>query len=106
MSRYDEEKHDYSREATTTGAGVGELNYRDDGSSIDFIAIEKLKAEEAGHDIKLRTMSWKKTAALLFGDQVCMSNSTLRRSMLTWLGLAIMAQVRGNRSWKIPHLTS
>ncbi|UZJ51565.1 hypothetical protein CBS101457_000885 [Exobasidium rhododendri] len=32
-----------------------------------------LVAEEDDHDIKLRTMSWQKTAVLLFGDQVCLA---------------------------------
>jgi hypothetical protein len=68
MSGYEDEK---KRDLEGVGVGLGELNYGDDGSSVDVIAFEKLKAEEAGHDIKLRTMSWKKTAALLFGDQVC-----------------------------------
>jgi hypothetical protein len=45
--------------------------YLDDTSSSNIEIFEKLKAEEANHDIKLRTMSWQKTAALLFGDQVC-----------------------------------
>lgn len=35
--------------------------------------FEALVAEEQDHDIKLRTMSWQKTAVLLFGDQVCLA---------------------------------
>lgn len=29
-------------------------------------------AEDQAHDIKLRTMSWKKATALMFGEQVCL----------------------------------
>lgn len=36
-------------------------------------AFAALVAEEADHDIKLRTMSWQKTALLLLGDQVCLA---------------------------------
>lgn len=35
--------------------------------------FEALVAEERDHDIKLRTMSWQKTAVLLFGEQVCLA---------------------------------
>jgi amino acid permease len=30
-------------------------------------------SDESGRDIKLRTMSWKKTAAVLFGEYVCIA---------------------------------
>lgn len=43
----------------------------DSDGSINTIAA--LVAEDHGHDIKLRTMSWKKTAWLLCGDQVCLA---------------------------------
>lgn len=51
----------------------------EDASSDIFAAMVEA---EGAHDIKLRTMSWQKTAVLLFGEYVC---------------LAIMAQVRGIR---------
>lgn len=36
-------------------------------------AITALVAEDHEHEIKLRTMSWKKTAILLAGEQVCLA---------------------------------
>ena len=35
--------------------------------------IQALVAEDHGHDIKLRTMSWQRAAWLLAGDQVCLA---------------------------------
>lgn len=35
--------------------------------------INALVAEDHGHDIKLRTMSWQRAAWLLAGDQVCLA---------------------------------
>jgi hypothetical protein len=40
-------------------------------SSID--TIKALVIEDHQHDIKLRTMSWRKAAWLLAGDQVCLA---------------------------------
>ncbi|CAG8240302.1 unnamed protein product [Penicillium salamii] len=41
--------------------------------SVSFDTITVLVAEDHGHDIKLRTMSWHKTACLLAGEQVCLA---------------------------------
>ncbi|CAG7983115.1 unnamed protein product [Penicillium salamii] len=41
--------------------------------SDSFDTITALVAEDHGHDIKLRTMSWHKTACLLAGEQVCLA---------------------------------
>lgn len=54
-----------------------------DNESTTYV-INALVAEDHGHDIKLRTMSWQRAAWLLAGDQVC---------------LAIMAQ-----SWSLSYV--
>lgn len=43
----------------------------DDASSKEV--LNALIAQDHGHDIKLRTMSWQKAAWLLAGDQVCLA---------------------------------
>ncbi|KAJ5351905.1 hypothetical protein N7541_002721 [Penicillium brevicompactum] len=47
------------------------------GAEVDesdsFDTITALVAEDHQHDIKLRTMSWHKTACLLAGEQVCLA---------------------------------
>jgi len=35
--------------------------------------LNALVAEDHGHEIKLRTMSWQRAAWLLCGDQVCLA---------------------------------
>jgi hypothetical protein len=45
----------------------------DDSSSEEGVTFDKLVAEDRGHDIQLRTMSWQKAAWLLAGDQVCLA---------------------------------
>jgi hypothetical protein len=40
-----------------------------DGSDV----FDTLAAQETSHAIKYRTMSWQRTAVLLFGDQICLA---------------------------------
>jgi hypothetical protein len=55
-------------------AGRGVTVTDDDEASDVFASFVE---GEAGHDIKLRTMSWQKTAVLLFGKPpLCLSSST------------------------------
>lgn len=61
-----------------------EASISDDDSAT--YVLNALVAEDHGHDIKLRTMSWQRAAWLLCGDQVC---------------LAIMAQ-----SWSLSYVIS
>lgn len=51
------------------------LGYVDETDSVDdaTVAFANLVDEEKDHDIKLRTMGWKKAAILLFGEQVCLA---------------------------------
>jgi len=41
--------------------------------SDDIDPFTKLALEEADHEIKYRTLSWQKTAILLFGEYVCLA---------------------------------
>lgn len=51
------------------------LTYANETESVDeaSVVFAGLVDEEASHDIKLRTMGWKKAAVLLFGEQVCLA---------------------------------
>lgn len=63
--------------------------------------IEALVAEEQDHDIKLRTMSWQKTAVLLFGDQVCLAilAQAWSFSVLGWVPALITTFAAGIIFW-------
>jgi hypothetical protein len=58
----------YDDEKAVPGNG-----YTPDDSSEEGVTFDKLVAEDRGHDIQLRTMSWQKAAWLLAGDQVCLA---------------------------------
>lgn len=62
-SKYDNEK--LPEDVFTSPTGVD--------SDEEGVSITALIAEDHGHDIKLRTMSWQKAAWLLAGDQVCLA---------------------------------
>jgi hypothetical protein len=49
-------------------------------------SFHALLAEDSGHEIRLRTMSWQKAAWLLAGDQVCLAimAQTWSLSVLGW----------------------
>ena len=75
--KYDNEKQD----PVVAGGYVA------DDSSEEGVTFGKLVAEDHGHDIKLRTMSWQKCAWLLAGDQVCLAimAQTWSLSVLGWV---------------------
>lgn len=56
-------------------------------TSADAAFAKQVSAEE-NHDIKYRSMGWKKCAALLFGEQVCLAIMALpwAYSVLGWVG--------------------
>jgi hypothetical protein len=55
-------------------------------SSVD--EFSKMVVEEAGHDIKFRTLSWQKATLLLFGEYVCLAILALSWSwsVVGWVG--------------------
>jgi len=82
-----ETKYDDEKQVPAAGGYVG------DDSSEEGVTFEKLVAEDHGHDIQLRTMSWQKAAWLLAGDQVCLAimAQTWSLSVLGWVpGLITM----------------
>ncbi|KAJ5656994.1 hypothetical protein N7507_008944 [Penicillium longicatenatum] len=68
-------------------------------SSVD--TINALVAEDHQHDIKLRTMSWQKTAVLLAGDQVCLAimAQSWSLSVLGWVPGIITMVLAGILFW-------
>lgn len=64
----------------------------DTDSSSDIYSA--LAAKEAGHDIKFRTLSWKKATLLLFGEYVCLAILALpwSFSVLGW-GVGLVVQI-------------
>lgn len=79
MASYDEQKLDEKN------IGITEVALDSDGESIDTITA--LVQEDHSHEIKLRTMSWKKAAWLLCGEQVCLAimAQTWSLSVLGWV---------------------
>jgi hypothetical protein len=63
--------------------------------------FEILAAQEEGHDIKYRTMSWQRCALLLFGDQVCLAIMAQPWTMkvLGWVPGLIVQFVSGVLFW-------
>ncbi|KAJ5110905.1 hypothetical protein N7532_001440 [Penicillium argentinense] len=63
--------------------------------------ITALVAEDHEHDIKLRTMSWQKTAILLAGDQVCLAimAQSWSLSVLGWVPGIITMVLSGVLFW-------
>lgn len=63
--------------------------------------INALVLEDHSHEIKLRTMSWKKAAWLLAGDQVCLAimAQTWSLSVLGWVPGIITMVVAGALFW-------
>ncbi|KAK4542353.1 hypothetical protein LTR36_006809 [Oleoguttula mirabilis] len=78
--------------------GVNAANY-DSQSSINTITA--LVAEDHGHDIQLRTMSWQKAAWLLCGDQVCLAimAQSWSLSVLGWVPGIITMVLAGILFW-------
>jgi len=69
--------------------------------SSGVLAYEQLVDAEKDHDIKLRTMSWQKAMALLFGDQVCLAIMAQAWSfmVLGWVPALITTFVAGGLFW-------
>ncbi|KAJ5106254.1 hypothetical protein N7456_002929 [Penicillium angulare] len=69
--------------------------------SSSFETINALVAEDHEHDIKLRTMSWQKTAVLLAGDQVCLAimAQSWSLSVLGWVPGLITMVLSGILFW-------
>ncbi|KAJ6005281.1 hypothetical protein N7451_003225 [Penicillium sp. IBT 35674x] len=69
--------------------------------STSFDTINALVAEDHEHDIKLRTMSWQKTAVLLAGDQVCLAimAQSWSLSVLGWVPGIITMVLSGILFW-------
>ncbi|KAJ5654633.1 hypothetical protein N7490_001636 [Penicillium lividum] len=69
--------------------------------SNSFDTINALVAEDHQHDIKLRTMSWQKTAVLLAGDQVCLAimAQSWSLSVLGWVPGIITMVLSGILFW-------
>ncbi|KAJ5245900.1 hypothetical protein N7468_000883 [Penicillium chermesinum] len=88
LEKIDEKKHGY-----TLGTVA------DESGSIDTIAA--LVAADHQHDIKLRTMSWKKTACLLAGEQVCLAimAQSWSLSVLGWVPGIITMLLSGILFW-------
>lgn len=78
---------------------VDAFDSSEDLNSIDTIAA--LVAEDHGHDIKLRTMSWQKAAWLLAGDQVCLAimAQTWSLSVLGWVPGILTMVIAGIMFW-------
>ncbi|GAB5590318.1 hypothetical protein Unana1_05218 [Umbelopsis nana] len=66
-------------------------------------------SDESGRDIKLRTMSWKKTAAVLFGEYVCLAIMSFPSSfmalgyvggIIATLGIGIVTLYTSLTLWK------
>lgn len=57
------------------------------GSNEEGLSFAALVAEDHGHDIKFRTMTWQKAAWLLAGEQVCLAVMTQSWSLsvLGWV---------------------
>jgi hypothetical protein len=80
--KYDDEK-----------AAEHHIGYQHTDSDSEGVTFNALIAEDHGHDIKLRTMSWQKAAWLLAGDQVCLAimAQSWSLSVLGWVpGLITM----------------
>ncbi|KAF2131228.1 putative amino acid transporter [Dothidotthia symphoricarpi CBS 119687] len=70
---------------------------QDSDSDSATYAINALIAEDNGHDIKLRTMSWQRAAWLLAGDQICLAimAQSWSLSVLGWVPGIITMVVAG-----------
>ncbi|ORY27871.1 transmembrane amino acid transporter protein-domain-containing protein [Naematelia encephala] len=100
MSHYtDEEK----KESYIPGGEEGQqgADFYGESTSDVTVVFAKLKEAENSHDIKLRTMSWQKTAALLFGDQVCLAimAQAWSFSVLGWVPALITSILSGLMFW-------
>lgn len=64
-------------------------------------AFQMLAAEEEGHDIKFRTLSWQKATLLLFGEYVCLAILALpwSYSVLGWAVGLIVQVGMGFLTW-------
>lgn len=72
-----------------------------DGQNSEENLLAALIAEDHGHDIKLRTMSWQKAACLLAGDQVCLAimAQSWSLSVLGWVPGILTMLVCGAMFW-------
>lgn len=78
---------------------VSELG--EDREIAEGTTVEALVAEDHGHEIKLRTMSWQKAAWLLAGDQVCLAimAQTWSLSVLGWVPGILVMVISGLLFW-------
>jgi hypothetical protein len=53
--------------------GTVDVESSDSDQENPTYVLNALVAEDHGHEIKLRTMSWQRAAWLLCGDQVCLA---------------------------------
>ncbi|KZP07412.1 hypothetical protein FIBSPDRAFT_875502 [Athelia psychrophila] len=92
-SLYDEEKV-----APAGKNGFADAHDVGDGTNVDFAT---LVAVDHSHDIKLRTMSWKKATALLCGDQVCLAimAQSWSLSVLGWVPGIVTMLAAGALFW-------
>ena len=81
-------------------AGYGYAEFARSESEED-LTFDALVAEDHGHEIQLRTMSWKKAAWLLAGDQVCLAimAQTWSLSVLGWVPGIITMVLAGAFFW-------
>jgi hypothetical protein len=76
--------------------GYNESSDIDEGTTFNALI-----AEDHGHEIQLRTMSWQKAAWLLAGDQVCLAimAQTWSLSVLGWVPGIITMLLAGAFFW-------
>ena len=81
----------------------GSYGYNDGfpSDSEEGTTFNALIAEDHGHEIRLRTMSWQKAAWLLAGDQVCLAimAQTWSLSVLGWVPGIITMILSGAFFW-------
>ncbi|KAJ5131235.1 uncharacterized protein N7515_007274 [Penicillium bovifimosum] len=72
-----------------------------DGTDSTLDTIKALVVADHQHDIKLRTMSWQKTACLLAGEQVCLAimAQSWSLSVLGWVPGIITMVLSGSLFW-------
>ncbi|EIW76383.1 hypothetical protein CONPUDRAFT_130980 [Coniophora puteana RWD-64-598 SS2] len=89
--------YDKKKEEHVGVAVIDEYDSESEGTG----AFNELIAEDQKHDIKLRTMSWKKAAWLLCGDQVCLAimAQTWSLSVLGWVPGIITMVLAGILFW-------
>ncbi|OAL20812.1 hypothetical protein AYO22_08440 [Fonsecaea multimorphosa] len=86
----------------TADKEIAKADFGDEVTQADSIAtINALVIEDHSHEIKLRTMSWKKAAWLLCGDQVGLAimAQAWSLSVLGWVPWAVTTILAGSLFW-------